>query len=59
MTVKISQTADIQKFFEEASGALNDQGNPRVKSLVLRILQDNLHRIFRRRNCNLPPDVFG
>ncbi len=25
MTVKISQTADIQTFFEEASGALNDQ----------------------------------
>jgi catechol 1,2-dioxygenase len=40
MTVKISQTAEIQKFFEEAAGFGNDQGSPRVKQLVLRIVQD-------------------
>lgn len=40
MTVKISHTAEIQKFFEEAAGLTNDQGSPRVKQLVLRIVQD-------------------
>src|SRR5262245_58736268 len=40
MTVKISQTADIQKFFEEAAGYGNDQGSPRVKALINRILID-------------------
>jgi catechol 1,2-dioxygenase len=40
MTVKISHTAEIQKFFEEAAGFGNDQGSPRVKQLVLRIVQD-------------------
>ncbi|MCY1274792.1 catechol 1,2-dioxygenase [Pseudomonas jinjuensis] len=40
MTVKISHTADIQKFFEEAAGFGNDQGSPRLKRIVLRILQD-------------------
>ncbi|MNZ73354.1 Catechol 1,2-dioxygenase [compost metagenome] len=40
MTVKISHTAEIQKFFEEAAGFGNDQGSPRLKRIVLRILQD-------------------
>ncbi len=31
MTVKISQTADVQRFFEEASGQLNERGDPRTK----------------------------
>ncbi|MBM7062808.1 catechol 1,2-dioxygenase [Pseudomonas sp. UL073] len=40
MTVTISQTAEIQNFFKEAAGFGNDQGNPRFKQIVLRILQD-------------------
>ncbi|WP_069866830.1 catechol 1,2-dioxygenase [Pseudomonas citronellolis] len=40
MTVKISQTAEIQKFFEEAAGYGNDNGSPRLKQIVLRVLQD-------------------
>ncbi|MGH8432695.1 MAG: catechol 1,2-dioxygenase [Solimonas sp.] len=45
MTVKISHTAEIQKFFEDASGFGNDQGNPRFKQIVLRILQDTARLI--------------
>ncbi|RJG08839.1 catechol 1,2-dioxygenase [Pseudomonas cavernicola] len=41
MTVKISQTAEIQKFFEEASGFGNDNGSPRLKQIILRILNDS------------------
>ncbi|MBG6291792.1 catechol 1,2-dioxygenase, partial [Pseudomonas nitroreducens] len=55
MTLKISQTADIQTFFEEASGALNEAGNPRVKNLVLRILQDTARLI---EDMNVTPDEF-
>lgn len=40
MTVKISQTADVQRFFEEASGQLNERGDPRTKALVRRILDE-------------------
>ncbi|XEG70434.1 catechol 1,2-dioxygenase [Pseudomonas sp. abacavir_1] len=40
MTVKISQTAEIQKFFEEAAGYGNDNGSTRLKQIVLRVLQD-------------------
>lgn len=40
MTVKISHTPELQKFFEEAAGFGNDDGSPRVKSIVLRVLQD-------------------
>ncbi|MDN6874191.1 catechol 1,2-dioxygenase [Pseudomonas citronellolis] len=40
MTVKISQTAEIQKFFQEAAGYGNDNGSPRLKQIVLRVLQD-------------------
>lgn len=40
MTVAISQTADVQAFFEEAAGYRNDNGNPRMKRIVLRVLQD-------------------
>lgn len=42
MSVKISQTEPVQKFLEEASGALNDAGNPRVKTLIHRILKDTV-----------------
>ncbi|MDF3937018.1 catechol 1,2-dioxygenase [Pseudomonas citronellolis] len=40
MTVKISQTAEIQKFFQEAAGYGNDNGSPRLKQIILRVLQD-------------------
>ena len=41
MTVNISRTAGVQKFFEEAAGFGNDQGSPRLKSIILRVLQDS------------------
>lgn len=40
MTVKISQTAEVQKLFDEACGLNNDQGSPRVKALMKRIVND-------------------
>ncbi|WP_416772788.1 catechol 1,2-dioxygenase [Pseudomonas sp. RHF3.3-3] len=40
MTVAISQNADVQRFFEEAAGYRNDSGNPRIKRIILRVLQD-------------------
>ena len=45
MNVKISHTATAQKFLEEASGKLNDAGNPRTKALVYRILRDTVNII--------------
>ncbi|MCA4076242.1 catechol 1,2-dioxygenase, partial [Pseudomonas kurunegalensis] len=45
MTVKISHTADIHKFFEEAAGFGNAEGNPRIKSIILRVLQDTARLI--------------
>ena len=41
MTVKISHTAEIQSFFEEAAGFRSDNGSPRLKSIILRVLQDS------------------
>ena len=41
MTVKISHTDAIQAFFKEAAGFGNDNGNPRLKSILLRVLQDS------------------
>ena len=41
MTVKISHTDAIQAFFKEAAGFSNDNGNPRLKSIILRVLQDS------------------
>ena len=40
MTVKVSHTAEIQKLFNEAAGLNNDQGSPRVKQIVLRLIND-------------------
>ncbi|KXO83845.1 catechol 1,2-dioxygenase [Stutzerimonas stutzeri] len=40
MTVKISHTAEITSFFEQAAGLGQQQGNPRVKQIVLRLVQD-------------------
>ncbi|PMW95541.1 catechol 1,2-dioxygenase [Pseudomonas sp. FW215-R2] len=40
MTVNIAHTAQLQKFFEEAAGFANDGGSSRLKTIVLRVLQD-------------------
>ncbi|HBP2841793.1 TPA: catechol 1,2-dioxygenase, partial [Pseudomonas aeruginosa] len=55
MTVKISQTADVQRFFEEASGHLNERGDPRTKALVRRILDDTAKLI---EEMQVTPDEF-
>lgn len=45
MTVKISQTAELQRFFEQAAGFGNDAGNPRLKRIVQRVLEDGARLI--------------
>lgn len=45
MTLALSQTADVQKFFEVASGFEQDAGNPRLKTIVHRILTDSIRMI--------------
>ncbi|MDB5980242.1 MAG: catechol 1,2-dioxygenase [Pseudomonas sp.] len=55
MTVKISQTESVQQFLKEASGQLNDAGNPRVKTLVHRILKDSVKII---EDLNVTPEEF-
>lgn len=45
MNANISKTASVQSFFEEASGLLNDGGDPRVKMLIHRILRDSANII--------------
>jgi catechol 1,2-dioxygenase len=40
MTVKVSHTAEIQDLFKEAAGLNNDQGSPRLKQIMLRIISD-------------------
>lgn len=40
MTVKISQTPELQAFFKTVSGADSDQGNPRAKQLLFRLVND-------------------
>ncbi|HKS13993.1 MAG TPA: catechol 1,2-dioxygenase [Pseudomonas sp.] len=45
MTVKISHTAELQAFFQEAAGVGNDTGSPRLKRIVLRLLQDTARLI--------------
>ncbi|MBV4533759.1 catechol 1,2-dioxygenase [Pseudomonas sp. SWRI107] len=39
MTVKISQSAETQKFFDEVSGFGNTDGNARIKTIIHRVLQ--------------------
>ena len=55
MTVRIAQTARVQKFFEEASGIDNDQGNPRMKAVVHRILTDSIKII---EDLKISPEEF-
>ncbi|MBX7278427.1 catechol 1,2-dioxygenase [Pseudomonas sp. ERGC3:05] len=45
MSIRLSQTAHAQQFLEEASGNLNDGGNPRTKALIYRILRDAVNII--------------
>ncbi|MFI8481011.1 hypothetical protein ACIGCM_10630 [Pseudomonas sp. NPDC078700] len=40
MTVKVSHTAEIQSLFNEAAGLNNDQGSPRAKQILLRLIND-------------------
>lgn len=42
MTVRISHTADVQKFFEVASGFEQPGGDPRIKTIVHRVLTDTI-----------------
>lgn len=42
MTVRISHTADVQKFFEAASGFEQPGGDPRLKTIVHRVLTDTI-----------------
>ncbi|WP_297836556.1 catechol 1,2-dioxygenase [Pseudomonas sp.] len=55
MTVRISQTADVQKFFEEASGFDNDQGSSRMKAVVHRVLSDSIKII---EDLQISPEEF-
>ena len=40
MTIKVSHTQAIQDLFKEAAGLNNNQGNPRVKHIMLRLIND-------------------
>ncbi|MEN4825639.1 catechol 1,2-dioxygenase [Pseudomonas sp. P39-UII1] len=40
MSTKISQTAEVQSFFKQVVGLDNDAGSPRMKQVLLRVLQD-------------------
>ncbi|BAP45628.1 catechol 1,2-dioxygenase [Pseudomonas sp. 21LCFQ02] len=55
MTVRISHTADVQKFFENASGFDEDAGNPRMKTVVHRILTDAIKII---EDLQISPEEF-
>lgn len=40
MTVKISHTAEVQALFNEAAGLNSKHGNPRLKQIILRLIND-------------------
>jgi catechol 1,2-dioxygenase len=40
MSVKISHTPEVQAFFREVSGLGNDQGSPRLKQLMFRVVNE-------------------
>lgn len=40
MNLNLSQTPEVQAFFEKASGFDNDRGDPRSKQIIFRLLQD-------------------
>lgn len=55
MTVRISQTADVQQFFEKASGFDQAAGNPRMKAVVHRVLTDSIKII---EDLQITPEEF-
>jgi len=55
MSIRLSQTAHAQQFLEEASGNLNDGGNPRTKALIYRILRDTVNII---EDLDVTPEEF-
>jgi catechol 1,2-dioxygenase len=55
MTVRISQTAEVQAFIEQASGFDNDQGNSRMKAVVHRVLSDSIKII---EDLQITPEEF-
>ncbi|SNS83848.1 catechol 1,2-dioxygenase [Pseudomonas segetis] len=55
MNTSISQTAELQAFFKQASGFGNDVGSSRLKSIILRILQDSAKVI---EDLNITDDEF-
>ncbi len=40
MNVKISHTPEVQAFFREVGGLGNDQGSPRLKQLMFRVVNE-------------------
>nr|WP_067292069.1 catechol 1,2-dioxygenase [Marinobacterium profundum] len=40
MTIKLAHTDQVQDLFNKAAGLDNEQGNPRMKQLILRIVND-------------------
>jgi catechol 1,2-dioxygenase len=55
MTVPISQTADVQQFFEKASGFDQAGGNQRMKAVVHRVLTDSIKII---EDLQITPEEF-
>ena len=55
MSIRLSQTAHAQRFLEEASGNLNDDGNPRTKALIYRVLRDTVNII---EDLDVTPEEF-
>jgi catechol 1,2-dioxygenase len=55
MIVRISQTADVQQFFEKASGFDQAAGNPRMKAVVHRVLTDSIKII---EDLQITPEEF-
>lgn len=45
MTVRISQTAEVQQFLEKASGFDQPTGSQRMKQVVHRVLNDSIKLI--------------
>ena len=55
MNPKLFDTAEIQDFLKEASGYNQEEGNPRAKEIVHRILSDLFKAI---EDLNITPDEY-
>lgn len=55
MTIRISQTAEVQKFFEGASGFDQAGGSQRMKNVVHRVLNDSIKII---EDLHITPEEF-